>query len=167
MSSGKLTLADDSIGSAAIVRVSGAELVMLNDSLGSGAVVKTLANGWAVVAGITNSGTLFAAASGSLLAFFGTVTGGITEVGNGKAIVGGGEAVTFQSGGTGVLEILDNAAATRAYDGTISHFGQNIHQTIDLANVKSAANVSATYASANAANTSGTLTVRAAARWPP
>jgi autotransporter passenger strand-loop-strand repeat protein len=160
-SGGTLYLDDDAIGSAATLKVSsGGELIVSGGTIGAHALIETGSGGTAALVGtVTNSGTLYASAAGSLLEFYlAQVSGGVTEVGNGTAIIEGGETVTFVAGGTGVLELLDEAGLAQSYSGTISGFGQNTHQTIDLTNVASAANVSATF-SANAAHTSGVLTV--------
>ena len=64
------------------------------------------------------------------------------------------------AGGTGGLEIDDSTFLifpTQGFGGTISGFGQNIHQFIDLTAVTSDSTVSATYTSTGAS--SGLLTV--------
>jgi hypothetical protein len=97
------------------------------------------------------------------------VNGGTAEVGNGIVDIQGAssENVTFQAGGSGGLELADDAADTTAYTGKVSGFGvsggishADHTQYIDLTSVTfSAGQISASYASANASNTSGTLMV--------
>ncbi len=159
-SGGTLNLTDVNIEAGATVKVAnGGEVVMVSGTIGHGAVVETLAGGSAAIAGtVTNSGTIFAAASGSYIRFaFATVTGGVAEVGNGTAEIYGGEAVTFETGGTGTLVLDDSSSSPIFYSGQVSHFGQNIHQAIDLTNVTYVSGAeSATF---SGTTTSGLLTV--------
>jgi autotransporter passenger strand-loop-strand repeat protein len=103
------------------------------------------------------SGTLFASGAGGKIEIAGVVNGAsVAEVGNGVVDILGssGERVTFQSGGSGELE-LDVLGS--AYSGQVSGFGQNTKQLLDLTKINSAG-ATLSYASA-AGNTSGTLTV--------
>jgi autotransporter passenger strand-loop-strand repeat protein len=161
VSSGTLYLESATISSGATVKASGGgELILVGGTIDAGGMVETLAGGTAGFGGVSNSGTIFASGSGSVISFLGVVSGGVTEIGNGTVTLAGGEAITFQSGGTGTLKLVDSAGDDQAYDGKISGFGQNTHQTIDLIEVASGASVSATYASATASFVaSGTLTV--------
>lgn len=157
-----LMLTSVTVSAGATVKVAdGSEAFVIDGTIGANALVETQSGGTAIVAGaVTNSGTLYAAASGSLLEFeFAEVTGGLTEIGNGSAVIFGGEAVAFVAGGTGVLELLDKAGDTVNYSGRISGFGQNTHQVIDLINVTSAADITFRYISSTANNTSGFIAV--------
>ncbi len=159
-SGGTLHLTDVNIEADAVVKVTdGGEVLMISGTIGHGAVVETLSGGSAFIEGtVTNSGTIFAAAAGSYVnALFATIGGGLTDVGDGTAAVGGGEAVTFVSGETGTLELVDDAFNPTVYSGQVSHFGQNIHQAIDLTNVAYVSGAeSATF---SGTTTSGLLTV--------
>jgi hypothetical protein len=133
-------------------------------SIRSGATLEVASGGTATFAGtINNSGTLFASGSHSLVDIAnGTIVngGGIAEVGNGTVDIqttADGENVSFLSGGSGVLELDETAADPAAYGGTISGFGQNTHQYIDLTTITSGANVRLSYSSNTAG--SGVLTV--------
>jgi hypothetical protein len=164
-SGGSLFLEDDTIGASASIKVSDhSKLVVIGGTIGSHTVIETMSGGTAQIAGaVTNSGTFYAQAAGSLLEFvIATVSGGVTKIDNGTALVYGGEAVVFQSGGTGDLELINDAGAPSFYSGTITGFGQNIHQSIDLVNVASGADVSASYTS-NTHNTGGVLTITSGA----
>ena len=117
-----------------------------------------------VVSGtVTNGGTLFASGSGSLveIASGAVVNGGIAEVGNGIVEIksGSNESVDFLANGSGGLQ-LDGTGA--AYTGKVTGFGgtggANISQYIDFSQIGSAG-ATFSYTSANAADTSGTLTV--------
>jgi hypothetical protein len=86
--------------------------------------------------------------------------GGVAEVGNGVVAIqanGVDESVTFLSGGTGGLELADTASNPDAYGGTVSGFGQNTHQYIDLTGVASGASVILGYSAST--SSSGVLTV--------
>ena len=99
---------------------------------------------------VTNSGTLISASGGDLVAA-GAVNGGKAAI-YGPGIIEFGAAssaaTTFALGSTGEL-ILDDAAQ---YTGTVSGFGKNITQSIDLSNVR--------FASASKTYSGGTLTVK-------
>ena len=151
---------------------SGSTLTLSGGTIGSGALVETLNGGTATVSGtVNNSGTLFASGSGSLLeiANGAVVNGGVAEVGNGIVDIQGAssENVTFQAGGSGGLDLADDAADPTAYTGKVFGFGvsggishADHTQYIDLTSVSFAAGqISASYTSANASNTSGTLIV--------
>jgi hypothetical protein len=128
-----------------------------------------LIGGTAIVSGaVTNSGTLFASGTHSLIDVVGgaTVTGGgIAKIGNGIIDIegpGDNQNVVFQSGGTGGLDIADAQGNTSAFGGTVSGFGQNVHQFIDLTSVGFVSSVvSASYSSSTAS--SGALTVTSGA----
>jgi autotransporter passenger strand-loop-strand repeat protein len=108
---------------------------------------------------VINSGTLFARGARSTIAIVGIVKGGTAEVGDGVVDItqASGEAVTYQSGGTGGL-VLNDAIA---YTGTLSGFGSggNTGQFIDLTDVNIWSLHPLSYTPANAPNTSGTLTI--------
>jgi len=140
--------------------VGGSTLILSGGTIGSGATAETAAGGTVIVSGtVINSGTLFARGARSTIAIVGIVKGGTAEVGDGVVDVtqASGEAVTFQSGGTGGL-VLNDAIA---YTGTLSGFGSggNTGQFIDLTDVNIWSLQPLSYTPANAANTSGTLTV--------
>ena len=99
---------------------------------------------------VTNSGILISASGGDLVAA-GAVSGGRAAIyGPGVIEFGAASSVatTFALGSTGEL-ILDDAAQ---YTGTVSGFGKNITQSIDLSNVQ--------FATASKTYSSGTLTVK-------
>jgi len=153
VSNSQLTLSVASI-------ISGAVVETMSGSAGSGAIL--------LVSGITNSGTLFASGANSLVQISGMISGGgVAEVGNGVVnIQSSDENVTFQAGGSGQLQLFDyvtsNEVGSRDYTGSVSGFGQNIHQSIDLvsAPVSSGMILSNTYALEYfSAGTSGTLVV--------
>jgi filamentous hemagglutinin len=142
-------------GIGAVLRVSGG-------TIGAGAIVETLTNGTAIVSGtVTNGGTLFASAAGSLveIASGAVVNGGVALIGDGVVDIAGssGESVKFLSNGSGALE-LDGLWS--AYRGKVSGFGGSSHsnhdQFIDFTEVGSGATVSYTSAASHA---SGTLMV--------
>jgi hypothetical protein len=95
------------------------------------------------------------------------INGGVAKVGNGIVDIQGAssENVTFQAGGSGGLQVADDAADKTAYTGKVSGFGvsggishADHTQYIDLTSVSFAAGqISASYTPANA--TSGTLRV--------
>jgi hypothetical protein len=133
-------------------------------SIGTGATLEPASGGTALLSGtVSNSGTLFASGAASLLEIVSgtTVTGGgSAEVGNGFVDIqaaGDDENVIFLSGGTGGLELDDSHASPAAYGGTVSGFGQNIHQFIDLTAVASNSQVTLGYTSVSSSG--GTLTV--------
>ena len=146
--------------------VSASTLTLSGGTLGVGAIVDAASGGTAIVSGtLTNGGTLFADGAGSLIDIVGVVNGGVVQVGDGIVEIAGSSAenVKFLSAGTGRLEIADTQAHTSAFSGRISGFGGLAHsnslQFIDLVSVTSAAGITSSYVSANAANTSGTLFV--------
>jgi hypothetical protein len=101
---------------------------------------------------VSNTATLFA--SGGTLYLAGVAKGGTTLMANGTVDIqrASSENVTFQSGGTGGVE-LDVASA---YTGKMSGFGSNSNQFIDFTHINSAgATVHYTSKSSN----SGVLTV--------
>ena len=149
------------IVSGSLVEVtSGTQLSLNGGTIGKGATVETASGGTVIVSGtVTNSGTLFASGAKSTIAIIGVVKGGTAEVGDGVVDItkASSEAVTFRSGGTGGL-VLDDAIA---YTGKLSGFGAggNASQFIDLTDVNIWSLHPLSYTPANAANTSGTLTV--------
>lgn len=161
------------IAAGALIEItSGSTLTLSGGTLGAGALVETLSSGTVTVSGtVINSGTLYANGSGSVIDVAGgaVVSGGVVEVGNGIVdIASGGTAnVRFAANGSGGLEIADDGTASNAYTGQISGFGgaghTNRSQYIDLVSVTSGAGITDSYAKANAANTSGTLTVSSGA----
>jgi autotransporter passenger strand-loop-strand repeat protein len=159
--SGTNVIQGGTIVSGSLVEVtSGTRLSLNGGTIGKGATVETASSGTLVVSGtIINSGTLFARGANSTIAIIGVVKGGTAEVGDGVVDItkASGEAVTFQSGGTGGL-VLNDATA---YTGTLSGFGSggNIGQFIDLTEVNIWSLHPLSYTPANAANTSGTLIV--------
>jgi hypothetical protein len=141
----------------------------VTSSVDFGGTINTANGGTAIASGsIVNFGTLIASGTGSLLEIDSSavVSGGAVIVGNGVVEVhsGGTANVRFLSNGSGGLEIADTKDNSSAFTGLVSGFGgvnhSNHKQFIDLVSVTSAANtISLSYASANAANTSGTLFV--------
>jgi autotransporter passenger strand-loop-strand repeat protein len=116
----------------------------------------------------SNAGILFADGSGSLIDIVGVVSGGTTEIGNGKVEIAGAskENVSFLSNGSGTLEL--NSATT--YTGKVSNFGvgasahSDHNEQIDLTAVTfSAGVVSETYSGSTASGVlkvvSGAITV--------
>jgi len=99
---------------------------------------------------VTNSGTLISASGGDLVAAEAVSGGKAAIYGPGVIEFGAASsaATTFALGSTGEL-ILDDAAQ---YTGTVSGFGKNITQSIDLSNVQ--------FATASKTYSSGTLTVK-------
>ena len=104
---------------------------------------------------VNSGGTLFA--SGGTLDLVTVVSGGVTDVGNGIVDIqaASSENVAFLSGGSGGLEL----AVASGYTGSVSGFGENTKQDIDLIAVTSNSTVTRSY-SGNA--TSGVLTVTSA-----
>jgi len=104
----------------------------------SGGVLETTGSGAAIIAGYAiNSGIMLASGASSVLEFTddATVTGGgIVEIDNGLVRIqgSGSENVDFLSGGSGGLQIDNDSSSVSAYDGTISGFGTNDKQYIDL-----------------------------------
>jgi hypothetical protein len=147
-------------GGSLVEATSGTTLTVSGGTVGAAAIVETTIGGTAIVSGtLTNSGTLFASGSGSLveIANGAVVNGGVAEVGNGIVDIQGAssEKVTFQAGGSGGLQ-LDGLGS--AYTGKVTGFGQDTIQFIDFNGVNFAGGVFG-YTPANAANTSGTLSV--------
>ena len=135
----------------------------------AGGVLETTSGGVAIIAGaVTDSGTLFASGANSILeiADAATVTGGgIVEIDNGLLRIqgAGSENVTFQTGGSGGLQIADTQGNDTEYSGTISGFGAPGHnnhtQYIDLTSVTSAASqISGSFAGGVLTVTSGGTT---------
>jgi hypothetical protein len=160
-----LTLLGATFGSGATLKDNGGTAILSGGTIDSGGVVE-VTGGTTIVPYFTtlnNSGALSAA--GGFLDIYGQVAGGTVEIGNGTLATGLGQshAITFQAGGSGDLQLSDDAANNQAYSGEVTGFGQNVKQLIELGNVTYNTNVSGTYASANAANTSGTLTVMSGA----
>ena len=148
----------------ATVSNGGAEIV----SSGGTAIGVTVDKGGELIAGgstevIANSGgTLFASGANSLIDIVGVVHGGVARVGNGNVEMAGSssENVTFLAKGSGGL-VLDGLGST--YTGKVVGFGfgtsahSDHSQFIAFRGIGAGATVS--YLSANASNTSGTLTV--------
>jgi hypothetical protein len=160
------TIDGGTIVSGSLVNVvSGSMLTLSGGTIGSGAIVEILNGGTAIVSGaVTNSGTMFASGVGSLIDIVGVVSGGSAEVGNGIVEIqaaNSNENVTFQSTGTGGLELQDTSVAPTDYKGKITGFGNlgaNTTQFIDLVSVNySAGVVSESYSATN--TSSGVLTV--------
>jgi len=156
------------VSSGATVSVTSGSTAIVSGpaTIGKGGSVVVGSGSTAIVSGgATNSGTLYASGTGGLLQISGAVTGGgVAEIGNGIVnIQSSAENVTFASGGSGQLQILDTSGDTSDYSGKISGFGKNVAQSIDIvsASVTSGANVSATYSLSytSANSTSGTLVV--------
>jgi hypothetical protein len=115
-------------------------LTIDDGTIGSGATVADVSGTVTVEGTVTNSGTLFASGSGSLVDIVSgaVVNGGVAEVGDGIVEIDGSssENVTFYTGGTGGLELADNATSNSLYGGTVSGFGgvnnANTAQYIEL-----------------------------------
>jgi hypothetical protein len=161
------TIAGATIAGGSLVEAtSGSTLTISGGTIGPAAIVETATSGTAIVSGtVSNSGTLFASGSGSLveIANGAVVNGGVAEVGNGIVDIKGAssEKVTFQAGGSGGLQLDDPLGYTGkvigfGVSGGISHADHN--QYIDLTSVTYSAGEIATY-SANSSNTGGVLTV--------
>lgn len=139
-------------------------------SIGQGATLETLSGGTALLGGtIVNSGVLYASGADSFIEILNGSTvngGGIVKIGDGVVDIqsqADTQEVVFVAGGTGGLEIDDSnflIFPTQGFGGTISGFGQNTSQFIDLTAVRSDSTVNATYASTGA--NSGVLTVTSA-----
>ena len=109
---------------------------------------------------VTNNGVLFASGAGGQVTITGPVNGGVAEVGNGVVDIQAtsNENVSFQSGGSGELEL----AVASAYTGAVSEsrFGSNHNQFIDLTAVKSSTTVHLAYTpNSSHPTSSGVLTV--------
>ena len=155
-------------GSTAVVSgiVTNAGTITLNGvtSVGATAMLQTLAGGTALLTGaVTNSGTLFASGAHSLIDIASGATvigGGIAKIGNGVLDIEGSDDqnVLFLAGGSGTLQIADAAGNTSVFGGTVSGFGQNLHQFINLTSVHFVSGaINASYSSSTAS--SGVLTV--------
>jgi hypothetical protein len=159
------TISGGIVSSGSLVEVaSDSQLTISGGTISAGAVVETMSGsagsgGVLIASGVTNSGTLFASGANSLVQITGVVSGGgVAEVGNGTLDIqdAGRETVTFQAGGTGGLK-LDDAIA---FSGTVSGFGQNTHQFIDLSQIASNSSVSLSYTpNSSHPTSSGVLTV--------
>ncbi len=153
-----LTLNDETIRPGARVIVeSGGALTVSGGIIKPGATVATEAGGSATISGsLDDDGKLIAEGSGSRILIAGAVSGRAVEIDDGTVEIqsSGNENVVFRPGGSGGLQ-LDGLGS--AYGGKVYKFGQDDSQFIDFANISAGATVS--YTSANAANTSGTLSV--------
>jgi hypothetical protein len=158
------SLSNVTIAASSFVEMDHTGVLTINGgTIGAAAVIETPVNGGAaIVSGtVTNGGTLFASAAGSLveIASGAVVNGGVALIGDGTVEIAGssGESVRFLSNGTGGLE-LDGLGS--AYRGKVSGFGGSSHsnhdQFIDFTAIGSGATVSYTSA---ASHTSGTLMV--------
>jgi Glycosyl hydrolase family 12 len=163
-------------GSAAVAAMSGSTAIVSGLFIDSGTVtvsgslmiaanatLETATGGTALLSGnVSNSGTLFASGAHSLIEIAGAAVvngGGIAEVGNGIidiAASGDNKNVTFQAGGIGGLELSDTRDDPTAFGGTVSGFGQNVHQFIELTDVASSG---ATLSYVSNTSSTGVLTV--------
>ena len=170
-SGGGVVVSSGGIASGSTILSGGTELIASGGtdlgvtSVGSGGLLETLIGGTAILSGtVANSGTLFASGARSLIDIVGgaTVTGGgIAKIANGILNIegsGDNQNVVFQSAGTGTLEISDALGNTSAFGGTVSGFGQNVHQFINLTSVHFVSGVVSARYSSSTAN-SGVLTV--------
>jgi autotransporter passenger strand-loop-strand repeat protein len=165
-----VTVGDDllsgvTVAASSLIEVSQNTLILSGGTIGAGAIIETtrfFTTATAIISGtVTNGGTLFASASGSLveIASGAVVNGGLALIGDGIVDIAGssGESVKFLSSGSGGLE-LDGVGS--AYKGKVSGFGGSGHskhdQFIDFTAIGSGASVSYTSA---ASHTSGTLKV--------
>ncbi len=146
-------------GSVAIT--SGATSDIDGTLVNRGIVVLASSGTLAIGGTIRNTGELYASSAESLIDIAGVVEGGVALIGNGVVEIANssGENVGFTVTGTGGL-VLDGLGG--AFSGRITGFGAaghaNSNQYIDFVGVDFAgARVS--YKPANAADTSGTLTV--------
>jgi len=137
-------------------------LTVNGGTIGSAAMVEALTSGTVVVGGtVSNAGTLYASGVSGLLQITSAavVNGGVVEVGNGTVDIkgAGSENITFQAGGSGVLD-LDDATA---FTGKVSGFGGPNHtdsrEYIDLTGVIYSAGAITSSYSGN--SSSGVLTV--------
>jgi autotransporter passenger strand-loop-strand repeat protein len=147
-SGGGVVVSSGGIASGSTILSGGTELIASGGtdlgvtSVASGGLLETLIGGTAILSGtVVISGTLFASGARSLIDIVGgaTVTGGgIAKIANGILNIegsGDNQNVVFQSAGTGTLEISDALGNTSAFGGTVSGFGQNVHQFINLTGV--------------------------------
>jgi hypothetical protein len=158
------TLAGVTVAASSLVAVNGI-MTLKGGTIGAGAIIGTI-GGTALVSGtVTNGGTLFASAAGSVIeiASGAVVNGGVALIGDGIVDIAGssGESVRFLSNGNGGLKIAAAAGHASAFSGRVSGFGgvghANQTQFIDLVSVTSAGVIASSYLPANAGNTSGTL----------
>ena len=170
-SGGGLIVSSGGTASGSIILSGGTELVASGGtdlgltSIASGGLFETLSGGTAIVSGaVINSGTLFASGARSLIdivAGAAVTGGGIAKIANGTIDIegsGNNQSVVFLAGGSGTLQIADAPGNTSAFGGTVSGFGQNVHQFIDLPAVTYVSGVvSASYSSSTAS--SGVLRV--------
>ena len=170
-SGGGVVVSSGGIASGSTILSGGTELIASGGtdlgvtSVASGGLLETLIGGTAILSGtVVISGTLFASGARSLIDIVGgaTVTGGgIAKIANGILNIegsGDNQNVVFQSAGTGTLEISDALGNTSAFGGTVSGFGQNVHQFINLTGVHFVSGVVSARYSSSTAN-SGVLTV--------
>jgi autotransporter passenger strand-loop-strand repeat protein len=162
------TLIDDTISTGGSLVINGRVNVRgtLTDSgttsIGDGAILQTGKHATAILGGsIVNSGTLFAKRGEIDIASGATVSGsGTAEVGNGIVNIqalSDNEDVIFQKHAHGGLELADTAANPTAFGGTISGFGTEHKQFIELTGVTSNSTVSLSYSSNS--SSPGVLTV--------
>ena len=103
----------NNINAGVTVRIlSGAALTLRSGTISAGTLVETLSGDSAIVSGgLADFGTLLASGTGSLVEILsdGVVNGGAVLVGNGivDVLSGGSANVSFQSTGSGGLEIAD------------------------------------------------------------
>jgi hypothetical protein len=170
-SGGGLTVSAGGVASGSTILSGGTELIASGGTdlgisfVSSGGLLETAIGGTALLSGaVVNSGTLFASGANSLIDVINgaTVTGGgIAKIANGILNIegsGDNQNVVFQSAGTGTLEISDAPGTTSAFGGTVSGFGQNVHQFINLTSVHFVSGVVSARYSSSTAN-SGVLTV--------
>jgi autotransporter passenger strand-loop-strand repeat protein len=170
-SGGGLTVSAGGVASGSTILSGGTELIASGGTdlgisfVSSGGLLETAIGGTALLSGaVVNSGTLFASGANSLIDVINgaTVTGGgIAKIANGILNIegsGDNQNVVFQSAGTGTLEISDAPGNTSAFGGTVSGFGQNVHQFINLTSVHFVSGVVSARYSSSTAN-SGVLTV--------
>jgi hypothetical protein len=141
------------VAASSLIEVLQNTLILSGGTIGAGAIIETtrfFTTATAIISGtVTNGGTLFASASGSLLeiASGAVVNGGLALIGDGIVDIAGssGESVKFLSAGSGGLE-LDGLGS--AYKGKVSGFGGSGHsnhaQFIDFTAIGSGASVSHT-----------------------
>jgi autotransporter passenger strand-loop-strand repeat protein len=150
---------------------SGALLAVENGGSASGTTVSSggrayvWSNGTALGTTVSDGGRMYISAGGTASGILigsggyaiagGNVSGAIISGGTLEIAAGGatGSAVTFASGGGGVLR-LDNSVS---FGGLVAGFGPS--DFIDLRDIAFGPTTSATYISGNAGNTSGTLLV--------
>jgi autotransporter passenger strand-loop-strand repeat protein len=171
VSGGSQVVEADGKASGSIIE-SGTEIVssgglatLSGGTIGADATVEPLNSGVVIVSGsVTNSGTLVASVSGSLItvANFAVVDGGAVEIGNGVVALYGGDAdVAFLANDSGGLK-LGGAGSLDAGD-AISGFGMGATANTDSAEYIDFTSINFTGATVNytsaAGNASGTLIV--------